>query len=753
MNLSTNNQFAHSTEDSSRKDWESLTDHLRKVANAAQRNAACFAAGEWASVAGLLHDLGKSKPGFQAYLRGERGSDPHSGEGARYAHEHLGRAGKLLAYCIAGHHAGLPNGIGYCAAKPPTPLTERIRQAAAVALPGDFSLPALTTTPAPIGPRADSIPGPNFRMHFFIRMLFSALVDADFLETERFYDHVKGRDHPRGWTGTLDNLGLQLDAHLAGFGPALTPINELRTEILAHARAQATAKPGLFSLTVPTGGGKTLTSLAFALDHARCHGMGRVIYVAPFTSIIEQTADQFRRALGDGDAVLEHHASFDWDGLEDKSESESEKLRLAAQNWDRPIVVTTAVQFFESLFANRPSKCRKLHRMANSVIILDEAQTLPLRLLRPCLAALRELAQGYGASVVFCTATQPALIREDGFSAPEGLPRAALRELAPEPARLYKALRRVRVIDAGTLDDAALAARIAAQGQVLVILNNRRHVRALFDKIADLKGATLLTTLMTAAHRRKVLATVRTTLVGVQPVRLIATSLIEAGIDVDFPQLWREVAGIDSIAQAAGRCNREGRYDSADAFVFRTSEDFKPPADLQQFAEIGAEVMARHDDPLSLDAVRDYFRQLYWDRGIEALDSAKVGSVTGIMAALEGAGNRMNFPFADIAAAFRMIEQSGVPLIIQGGDWGIPPEMLADFYHKPHAGPLARDFQPYQVQIPQYQRAQLLQAGAAEIWREGDFGEQFVLLTNQRLYDAKAGFSADDYEDLGDMNI
>lgn len=311
----------------------------------------------------------------------------------------------------------------------------------------------------------------------------------------------------------------------------------------------------------------------------------------------------------------------------------------------------------------------------------------------------------------------------------------------------------MRVIDAGTLDDAALAARIAAQGQVLVILNNRRHVRALFDKIADLKGATLLTTLMTAAHRRKVLATVRTTLVGVQPVRLIATSLIEAGVDVDFPQLWREVAGIDSIAQAAGRCNREGRCDSADAFVFRTSEDFKPPADLQQFAEIGAEVMARHDDPLSLDAVRDYFRQLYWDRGIEALDSAKVGSVTGIMAALENAGNQMNFPFADIAAAFRMIEQSSVPLIIQGGDWGMPATDLQKLAFQPHAGALARKFQPYQVQIPTYQRRQLLATGAAEIWHEAEFGEQFVLLTNARLYDATGGFSPDDPEDLGDMNI
>jgi len=495
--------------------------------------------------------------------------------------------------------------------------------------------------------------------------------------------------------------------------------------------------------------GKTLTSLAFALDHARRHGMERVIYVIPFTSIVEQTADVFRKALGDDDAVLEHHAAFDWDGL--NYPQESEKLRLAAQNWDRPVVVTTAVQFFESLFANRPSKCRKLHRLASSVIILDEAQTLPLRLLRPCLAALKELARGYGASVIFCTATQPALIREDGFSAKEGLARDELREIAPDPVKLYAALCRVRVRDAGTLDDTELAEKIGRQEQVLVILNNRRHVRAVFDNISDRPGATLLTTMMTAAHRRKVLTAIRRSLLRAEPVRLVATSLIEAGVDVDFPQVWREVAGIDSIAQAAGRCNREGNQGSADVFVFRSSEEFRPPADLQQFAEIGAEIMARHDDPLSLDAVRDYFRQLYWDRGIEALDSAQVGSVQGIMAALEQSGNQMNFPFADIAAAFKMIEQASVPLIIQGGDWGIPQPDMEQLRFQPHAGALARVFQTFQVQIPQYQRRQLLDAGAAEIWREDEFGEQFVLLTNARLYDATAGFSADDPEDLGEM--
>jgi len=739
--------FAHSTQSGSQEDWERLVDHLKAVADLSGKNASDFAAKSWGTAAGLLHDLGKSKPGFQAYLRGERGSDPHSGEGARYAQEHLGGAGKLLAYCIAGHHAGLPNGLGPVAGKPATPLGDRLQTAELLDMPDGIALPVLAT-PAPLDRAPKAL---NFSLHFFTRMLFSALVDADFLETEKFYDKVEGRKSERGWTGSLEGLDRALTAHLSKFGTPKSDVNKLRSQILTHARALAKETPGLFSLTVPTGGGKTLTSLAFALDHARKHGLKRIIYVIPFTSIVEQTADVFRKALGDDDAVLEHHASFDWDGLNDPQEGE--RLKLAAQNWDRPIIVTTAVQFFESLFANRTSKCRKLHRLANAVIILDEAQTLPLRLLRPCLAALKELAQGYGASVVFCTATQPALIKEDGFPADEGLAKDDIREIAPDPHALYKALRRVQIIDAGTLDDTALAEKIAAQEQVLAILNNRRHVRALYDLLAGFPGATLLTTLMTAAHRRKVLQNVRDALTHGRPVRLVATSLIEAGVDVDFPQVWREVAGIDSIAQAAGRCNREGKRAHGDVYVFRGSEEFKPPADLKQFAGIGAEIMASHEDPLSLAAVRDYFRQLYWDRGAEELDSVPVGGVQGIMNALAKSGNQMNFPFADIAQAFRIIEQASVPLIIQGGDWGIPEDMLKGFHHRPHAGPLARDFQPFQVQIPQYQRTQLLQARAAEIWRESEFGEQFVLLTNERLYDEKAGFSADDFEDLGDLMI
>ena len=745
--------YAHSTGREDQADWEPLNEHLEKVGGHAGANASGFDAAPWGNYAGRLHDLGKAKPGFQAYLRGERGSEPHSGEGARYALEHLGGLpGKLIAYCIAGHHAGLANGgHAISEARPPTPLKSRLEKASAMELPPWLEVAPPNTLPSPLKGFGEADPFCYFRLHFFTRMLFSALVDADFLETEAFYDRIERRTRYRGWHGALEDLRDALNARLAAFGPPEGTVNTLRAEILDHARAQASAAPGLFSLTVPTGGGKTLSSLAFALDHALHHGLERVIYVIPYTSIVEQTAQVFREALRDDDAVLEHHASFNWEGVEDRKEEE--RLRLAAQNWDRPVVVTTAVQFFESLFANRPSKCRKLHRLARSVIVLDEAQTLPLRLLRPCLAALQELSRGYGASVVLCTATQPALIREDGFGAPEALLREDVRELAPDPPRLYEALRRVRVRDAGALDDAALAGQVCEQDQCLVILNNIRHAQALYRRLRDLPGACHLSTRMTAAHRRAILEMVKGKLSAGQPVRLVSTSVVEAGVDVDFPQVWREAAGIDSIAQAAGRCNREGRRQNADVFVFRTTEDFPPPADLKQFATVGAEVLARHDDPLSLDAVRDYFRQLYWDRGPAALDAAEFGTVQGIMRTLQNAGNQMEFPFADIAAAFRMIPDGGVPLVIMGGAWGAPEELLQGFatQQSPHAGTIARALQVYQVQIPEKRRKGLMDVGAAEIWCPDRFGEQFVLLRNKTLYDENTGLSFEEAWDLGGL--
>jgi len=341
-------------------------------------------------------------------------------------------------------------------------------------------------------------------------------------------------------------------------------LNALRSEIRAHAVAKASLSPGPFTLTVPTGGGKTLTSLSFALEHAVRHGLRHVVYVIPYTSIIEQTAAVFRQALNTQEGVLEHHASFDWEGAgrsmrESASGDEAlARLRRAAENWDAPLVVTTAVQFFESLFAARTSRCRKLHNLARSVIVLDEAQSLPLRLLNPCLAALDELGRSYGTSVVLCTATQPAVRRvKDGFAA--GLDLPAERELAPDPPAFYARLRRQRIERApGPIEDEAIAARFAERQQMLCIVNSRRHAWELFRLIGGQEGAVHLSTYMCPRHRSLLLEMIKARLRDGAPVRLVATSLVEAGVDFSFPEVWRAEAGLDSVAQAAGRCNREG---------------------------------------------------------------------------------------------------------------------------------------------------------------------------------------------------
>ncbi len=673
--------YAHSRPGQPTDTWESLQDHSRAVAQTAGTHGRAFGSADLAAVAGWLHDLGKVKRDFQRKLHGDHVEVSHSGEGARYAAAQFGLSGKILAYAIAGHHSGLPNGLRVSAHRPPSPLTLRLDQAEELALPDWLALPPIKP-PAPLlmGAR----PGP-FALQFFTRMLFSALVDADFVETERFYTP----DSPRGHDGDLARLRAALMDCLGRFGRPVLPINHLRAEILDHAGRQAALSPGFFSLTVPTGGGKTLTSLRFALDHALAHGLRRVIHVAPFTAIIEQTADVFRTALDDSDAVLEHHSSFDLD--RDLPETEAERMRLAAQNWDRPVVVTTAVQFYESLFDNRTQKCRKLHNIARSVIVLDEAQSLPLMFLHPCLAALNELVTRYGCSVVFCTATQPAIFQEQGLDLPEAPTLAATREIAPDPARLFASLRRTHVQHVGPMDNAALVERLRGRS-VLTVVNNKRHARDLFDLMRG-DGVSILTTDLTAQHRKAVLAQVRDSLGQGAPVSVISTALIEAGVDISFPEVWRATAGVDSIAQSAGRCNREGRMQGlAPVFVFDPPDAYPPPRELARNATIARRVMANHEDILSPEAITDYFAQLYWDSraGLDSRD---------IMARIDGSGNQLDIDFADIAHDFRLIDDVTRPLIIGVGPWGIGQAERGLLRFCPHAGVIARAVQRFTVPV------------------------------------------------------
>lgn len=650
--------YAHSRQGQPKTTWETLQNHLDAVAATAGVYAAEFGWSEVARLAGRLHDIGKLSEEFQSYLMGDsKSGGDHSIAGASIAatqYHYNPLLTKIMPVIIAAHHAGLSD-YEKLAAR----LTRAVSPKLWSVVLGDL-------------PAADQL-RPMFPMHacihrgfsesFLIRMLYSCLVDADFVETERFYEG----EVPRGGHLPLPILRDRLHKAMSEKSAAAVAgaVNRLRKDVLIHAGSKAPLSPGLFTLTVPTGGGKTLTSLSFALDHAVHHGLCRVIYVIPYTSIIEQTAKVFRDALASDTDILEHHASFDWEkiaqGMRPDDVGGPTKLRRAAENWDAPIIVTTAVQFFESLFANRSSRCRKLHNIAKSVIILDEAQTLPVHLLLPCLAALDELVRNYQASVVFCTATQPAVRTSDGFKF--GLDIGRDRELAPEPERLYAALKRVIVERRGATTDEEIAARFAETPQMLCIVNSRRHAQDVFAAIRALPGAVHLTTLMCPRHRRIVLDRVRTRLAFGEPVRLVATSLIEAGVDIDFPEVWRAATGLESIAQAAGRCNREGKLAAGRVVVFEPDGQ-KPPHETAQRWQATEAAWRQSDDLLGLAAVQRYFQDFYWTKGEDALDAAIVNERPGILEAIGERAARLEFPFAGIAEAFHLIDEKMEPVIV-----------------------------------------------------------------------------------------
>lgn len=727
--------YAHSLEGRPEDAWQGLAEHLHGVAERAAAFAAHFGAAETAYAAGLLHDLGKYTEPFQQRLRGGQRVD-HATWGARVAMERYGPLAYLLAYAIAGHHAGLANGAR---GERRRGLSERLDDS----LPTldarwrqELTLPEVARLRGELAALNGMPERAMFQLALRVRMLFSCLVDADYLDTEMFYRMAEGVSPPVPdivpQQGLLE-LRAALDAHLASVAAGVqdTEVNRLRAEVLSHARAGAVHAPGVFTLTVPTGGGKTLASLAFALNHAIAHGLRRVIVVIPFTSVVEQTAAVYRHALGEAGAraVLEHHSAFrDAPGLEPEAK---DKLARAMENWDVPIVVTTAVQFFESLFADRPSRCRKLHNISSSVIVLDEAQTMPLNLLKPSVAALDELTRNYRASVVLCTATQPALNApafKGGFN--------GVRELAPGPVRLYQALRRVTVRHVGELSDEALAGRLREAEQALLIVNNRRHARTLFQGISSEEGARHLSTFMCAAHRSAVLADVKVRLQAGLPCRLVSTSLVEAGVDVDFPRVLRAEAGLDSIAQAAGRCNREGRRCHGDSLVeVFTSQAWPAPKSLAAFANAAREVLRQGrfcEDPLTPEAIAAYFDFLYWQKGEDALDAKR------LMRCLAEARPE-SLPFETLATEYRLIEQEQFPVIVPySGVDVLLARLVAD-------GPAPwRELQPYTVNLPRSAYMELDAAGALEAVLPQRYGEQFVRLANPSLYHPDFGVHWDD---------
>lgn len=707
--VSVSRKLAHRSEDGARS--QTILEHLYGTAKLAAAFAQPFGGESQAYLAGMLHDIGKYSDDFQKRLAGGAKTD-HSTAGAKEAY----RMGQPeVAFAVAGHHAGLPDGGSKTDADGST-LFGRIRK---TDIPpyGDWK------QEVQLSPAKRPMPFPDgFSTAFYTRMLYSCLVDADYLDTEAF---MNGTPVPRGTDQTPERLLIRLREYVEPWWNAKNELNRKRCEILRACFEKGKADPpGLFTLTVPTGGGKTISSLAFALSHAAAHKKRRVVYVIPYTSIIDQTAEVFAKVLGE-ENVLEHHSGSDAVLQEDKTDIAAYRKVLAAENWDAPVIVTTAVQFFESLFANRSSRCRKLHNLADSVIVFDEAQTLPLAYLRPCIAAVGQLVRYYGASAVLCTATQPALKPLFRELAPD----LTMREICADTAGLYQFFRRTTLCNAGELTEEQVAENLHKMPQVLCVVNRRATAQRLYSALPT-DGSYCLTTLLCAADRKRLLRQIRARLRDGLPCRVVSTSLIEAGVDVDFPAAWREEAGLDSVLQTAGRCNREGKHPAADSIVnvFRLCGQPVPQI-IRPHADAARSVWRNFEDPSQPQAIEAYFSLLYAVKGDDALDKEKI--LQGFNSTMEG----RIFPFATAAERFRIIESCAVTVYI-------PTEENREWIEALRLGystrTLYRKLGQYGVTVYPDHLAALHAAGAVE-----SPDTESWILTDSALYSHETGLSLD----------
>ena len=698
--------LAHLTEDGR---TQTILEHLKGTASLCSAFAAAFDAEAQGQLAGMAHDIGKYSAAFQRRLHGGPKVD-HASAGA---FECLKAQQLAAAFAISGHHGGLPDGGGRGDAAGAGTFWGRINRASQGRLEdyhawqSEFSLPH-ANTPAFAGTRLEGM--------FFTRMLFSCLVDADYTDTGAFMDNSP---YLPASSSSMEELWRRLETYVSGWFPPKGALNMQRCVILEQCMsAGAQYGPGLFTLTVPTGGGKTVASLSFALAQAKARRMKRIVYVIPYTSIIEQTAQTFREILGD-ENVLEFHSGVQFDQQEDDASSpETAPLTRSVETWDVPVIVTTAVQFFESLYACQPSKCRKLHNLAQSVLIFDEAQMLPLPYLRPCVWAIAQLVRHYGASAVLCTATQPAL--DPIFQ--EFAPEIPIREICPMAEAHWESFRRVSFQQAGTLSWMDLAARLQQQEQVLCVVNTRRAAREVFHQLSG-PGNFHLSTLMYPAHRRRILDEIRRRLRDGLPCRVVSTSLIEAGVDVDFPAVYRELSGLDSILQAAGRCNREGKRPPEDSIVTIFQGEDPPPRLFETSIGAGKIVLDHCQDVSSRAAIHTYFSTLLDLKGAEAQDAHH------ILPLMESEF----FPFRTVAERFHLIESPTTTVYLPLEEGAGLVELLRSGQY---SRTLYRRLGQYGVSVYPQHLAALEQAGALEHLEDGS-----VVLRDIGLYTQTTGLT------------
>lgn len=783
MSAEDNTYIAHVREVDGNWCLHGLDAHLNETANLANRFASNFGSGDWAALSGYWHDLGKYLPGWQKYIRKKTGYDieahietaggrpNHSTAGSLLSfqrfiesmnnYEYGLAIGGILGYIIAGHHAGLPDWYpDYAGGDLQNRVfqnnmlrTEELKRIESIADSSVFIAKSLPKSP-PCGIKKGKEKNETF--HLWIRMLFSCLVDADYLDTELFMKPSKSEI--RGKYPQLGDLKNRFDVFMTNMEKESdnTPINKQRKNILHACKDKALLEPGFFSLNVPTGGGKTLSSMAFAFEHALKYNKSRIIMAIPYTSIIEQTAKVYKYGTDDDlkireimkkgnwlfgeDAVLEHHSNLDPD-------KESAASRLATENWDAPIIVTTNVQLFESLLASKPSDCRKLHNIVNSIIILDEAQMLPPEFLKPLLSVLRTLVDDFGVTVVLCTATQPALEGKIGsqIAAFNGLEN--VKPIIEYPAELAKDFKRVTVNTPSDLTVRSswsdIADELVRYEQVLCIVNTRNDCRELHSLMPE--GTIHLSALMCGEERSQIISGIKSDLKHGKPIRVISTQLVEAGVDIDFPVVYRSLAGMDSIAQAAGRCNREGKLNKEGKLghlvVFNPPKS-APPGLLRKGEDTSKTLLRLRDNiELAPELFMEYFTAFY--ASVNDFDKPVFSE------RLVKESGEFKFQFRTFAQAFKLIDdqkQKGI-IVWHKGEKYDSRNLIEELKNTGPNPWLLRKLQRFTVNIPEKIFQKLLDDGFINDTETHGYAVQF----REELYQTGVGLMYDPAWDSGSL--
>lgn len=710
------------------KNWQPLSEHLWNVARLAKIFAEPLGFGEQAEAAGLLHDLGKYREAFQEYLKGERARSAETQHAIYGACLAATLKANDLAFVIAGHHAGLHNKCDL----------DRVRDQKIIdelsllkkRFIDDFGNIPLFTPPS-------AFIKSQYSCEFYIRLLFSCLIDADRLDSAAWPNPPTfGKTHLNP-----DKLLTQLlavkERKQSQSPPGL--LSNIRNSIFDRCLIAGEESQGFFALSVPTGGGKTLSSMAFALSHAKKHKLRRVIVVIPYLSIIEQNAQEYKKIFGE-DWVLECHSAVN--ANEDDQEREDSELELISENWDAPLIVTTAVQFLESLLASSPKKCRKLHRVAHSVVIFDEVQTLPVHLLKPLFNVFRELKENYGVTFVFSTATNPAFIRCNDI--PDGLVPSELKLIIPltEQKSHFQSLNRINYHFPKKEEKIGwpqLAQKLAASKQVLCVVNLTRHAYDLWNELKALvpheERPIHLSASMCPQHRLDLIHQIKKLLKEGKPCRVVSTQLIEAGVDIDFPVVWRALGPLDSIVQSAGRCNREGLLTKGDVFVFRPADHQLPPGLYRQASNLAETILnelgadSSHQIGTDPELFSRYFSRLYQ---LSHTDSTIQDS-------------RGNFDYRSVAEKAIVIQEAGTPVVVPYGEGKNIVEHIRTRKIDPHEKRFSKKdmqkLQRYMVNVHQHkliflqssqQISELLPNLQIQVLSEASYHEEVGLLIESR---------------------